>query len=121
MKLGEEGYLGKSFKKEISVPSILNETVRIVISEATSGRKAWLSTFTDITNNMTNHKSDSYLLEQEEIPRVLGLYGQHAGLLYKTSRPLESSWSNQSILEEINPEYSVEGLMLKFQYFGHLM
>ena len=31
--------------------------------------------------------------------------------------------SNQSILEEINPEYSLEGLMLKlkFQYFGHLM
>ena len=29
--------------------------------------------------------------------------------------------SNQSILEEINPEYSLEGLMLKLQYFGHLM
>ena len=30
---------------------------------------------------------------------------------------------NQSILKEINPEYSSEGLMLKlkFQYFGHLM
>ena len=31
-------------------------------------------------------------------------------------------WSNQSILKEINPEYSLEGLMeLKFWYFGHLM
>ena len=31
--------------------------------------------------------------------------------------------SNQSIVEEINPEYSLEGLMLnlKLQYFGHLM
>ena len=29
--------------------------------------------------------------------------------------------SNQSILEEINPEYLLEGLMLKRQYFGHLM
>ena len=29
--------------------------------------------------------------------------------------------SNQSILKEINPEYSFEGLMLKLQYFGHLM
>ena len=28
---------------------------------------------------------------------------------------------NQSILKEICPEYSLEGLMLKFQYFGHLM
>ena len=29
--------------------------------------------------------------------------------------------SNQSILKEINLEYSLEGLMLKLQYFGHLM
>ena len=29
--------------------------------------------------------------------------------------------SHQSILKEINPEYSLEGLMLKPQYFGHLM
>ena len=29
--------------------------------------------------------------------------------------------SNQSILKEINPEYSLEGLMLKLQYFCHLM
>ena len=38
--------------------------------------------------------------------------------------PLNSKeLSNQSILKEINPEYSLEGLMLKLklQYFGHLM
>ena len=29
--------------------------------------------------------------------------------------------SNQSILQEINPEYSLEGLRLKLQSFGHLM
>ena len=29
--------------------------------------------------------------------------------------------SNQSILKEISPEYSLKGLMLKLQYFGHLM
>ena len=42
-------------------------------------------------------------------------------------RPLRVPWiarrSNQSILKEISPEYSLEGLMLKLklQYFGHLM
>ena len=40
-------------------------------------------------------------------------------------RLLRVSWSvrrsNQSILKEISPEYSLEGLMLKLQYFGHLM
>ena len=35
--------------------------------------------------------------------------------------PWTEKRSNQSILKEINPEYSWEGLMLKLQYFGHLM
>ena len=37
---------------------------------------------------------------------------------------MQDLWrSNQSILKEINPEYSLEGLILKLelQYFGHLM
>ena len=47
--------------------------------------------------------------------------------LWCWSRLLRVPWtakrSNQSILKEINPEYSLEGLMLKLklQYFGHLM
>ena len=40
-------------------------------------------------------------------------------------KTLESPWtarrSNQSILKEINPEYSLEGLVLKLQYFGQLL
>ena len=37
--------------------------------------------------------------------------------------PWNARKSNQSILKEINPKYSLEGLMLKLklQYFGHLM
>ena len=35
--------------------------------------------------------------------------------------PWTASRSNQSILKEINPEHSLEGLMLKLQHFGHLM
>ena len=35
--------------------------------------------------------------------------------------PWTARRSSQSILREINPEYSLEGPMLKFQYFGHLM
>ena len=45
-------------------------------------------------------------------------------MLEKTlESPLTARRSNQSILKEINPEYSVEGLMLKLklQYFGHQM
>ena len=48
-------------------------------------------------------------------------------LIVVLEKALESPWterrSNQSILKEINPEYSLEGLMLKLklQYLGHLM
>ena len=35
--------------------------------------------------------------------------------------PLDSEEVKQSILQEINPEYSLEGQMLKLRYFGHLM
>ena len=46
--------------------------------------------------------------------------------LWYWARLLSVPWtvrSNQSILKEVNPEYSLEGLMLKLnlQYFGHLM
>ena len=45
-------------------------------------------------------------------------------MLEKTlESPLDCKISNQSILKEISPEYSLEGLMLKLklQYFGHLI
>ena len=45
-------------------------------------------------------------------------------VLEKTLKsPLDARRSNQSILKEISPEYSLGGLMLKLklQYFGHLM
>ena len=35
--------------------------------------------------------------------------------------PWTARRSNQSVLKEINPEYLLEGLMLKLQYLGHLM
>ena len=45
--------------------------------------------------------------------------------LWCWKRLLGVSWtarrSSQPILKKINPEFSLEGLMLKFQYFGHLM
>ena len=56
---------------------------------------------------------------------------EHRGInafeLWCWRRPLRAPWtarrSNQSILKEISPGYSLEGLMLKLklQYFGHLM
>ena len=52
-------------------------------------------------------------------------WGIDAFELWCWRRLLRVPWtarrSNQSIIKEINPEYSLEGLILKLQYFGHLM
>ena len=48
----------------------------------------------------------------------------NCGVEQTLESPLDSKvikWSNQSIIKETNPEYSLEGLKLKLQYFGHLM
>ena len=45
-----------------------------------------------------------------------------ASLVVQLVKTLETPLrSNQSLLKETNPEYSLEGLMLKLQYSGHLM
>ena len=64
---------------------------------------------------------ESWTIKKTEHPRI------DAFKLWFWRRLLRVPWtarrSNQSILKEINPEYSLEGLMLKLklQYFGHLM
>ena len=64
---------------------------------------------------------DSWTIKKAECQRI------DAFELWCWRRLLRALWtsrrSNQSILKEINPEYSLEGLMLKLklQYFGHLM
>ena len=64
---------------------------------------------------------ESWTIKKAEHQRL------HAFELQCWRRPLKVPWtarrSNQSILKEISPEYSSEGLMmkLKLQYFGHLM
>ena len=64
---------------------------------------------------------DSWTIKKAECQRI------HAFELWCWRRLLRVPWtarrSNQSILKEISPGYSLEGLMLKLkiQYFGHLM
>ena len=64
---------------------------------------------------------ESWTIKKAECRRI------DAFELWCWGRLLRVPWtarrSNQSILKEINPEYSLEGLMqkLKLQYFGHLM
>ena len=70
---------------------------------------------------LVRYRCESWTIKKSERERT------YAFKLWCWKRFLRVPWtagrSNQSILKEINPEYSFEGLMLKLkrQYFGHLM
>ena len=65
------------------------------------------------------HRCESWTTKKTEHQKI------DAFKLWCWRRLLRVPWTarrpNKSILREINPEYSLEGLMLKLQYFGHLM
>ena len=70
---------------------------------------------------MVRYGCESWTIKKAECSRI------NAFELWYWRRLLRVPWTarraNQSILKEISPEYSLEGLMLKLklQYFGHLM
>ena len=65
------------------------------------------------------YRCESWTIKKTECRRI------DAFELWCWRRLLKKPWtarrSKQSILKEISPEYSLEGLMLKLKYFGHLM
>ena len=68
---------------------------------------------------VVTYSCESWIIKKAECQRI------DAFELWCWRRLLKVPWmarrSNQSILKEINPENSLEGLTLKLQYFGHLM
>ena len=58
---------------------------------------------------------ESWAIKKAECQRIVVLERRLLRVPWTTRR------LNQSILKEINPEYSLKGLLLKLQYFGHLM
>ena len=62
------------------------------------------------------YECESWTIKKAECQRI------EAFELWCWRRLLKVPWrTNQSILKKISPEYSLAGLMLKLQYFGHLM
>ena len=74
-----------------------------------------------VVSSVVMYRCESWTIKKAEHRRI------NAFELWCWRRLLRVPWtarrSNQSILKEINPEYSLEGLVLKLklQYFGHLM
>ena len=81
------------------------------LRETVKDREAWRAAVHRVAKSWTIKKAEHQRTDALE--------------LWCWRRLLRVPWtarrSNQSILKEINPEYSLEGLMLKLQYCGHLM
>ena len=99
MKLGIVNLDGILKSRDISLPTKVNLVKVMVFPVVMYGCESW-----------TVKKAEHRRIDAFE--------------LWCWRRLLRVPWtarSNQSILKEINPEYSLEGLILKLQYFGHLM
>ena len=102
------------------------------------GRKAMTNLYSILKSRDTTLPTKVHLVKATVFPVVM--YGCESWTIKKTEHqridafelwcwrrllrvPLTAGRSNQSILNEIGPEYSLEGLMLKLklQYFGHLI
>ena len=68
---------------------------------------------------LSHHKIEGFPFLKHVYQLMLSNCGTGEDSLIRV--PWAARRSSQSILKEISPEYSFEGLMLKLQYFGHLM
>ena len=110
---------------EIRRPFLLGRKAMTNLDSVLKSRDVTLLTKVRIVKGMVfpvvTYGCESWTVKKAEHQRI------EAFELWCWRRLLKVPWtarrSNQSILREINPEYSLEGLMLKLklQYFGHLM
>ena len=111
----------KSVTVSIVSPSICHEVMtnldRLKSRDITLLTKVCL--VTAMVFPVVTYGCESWTIKKAECQRI------DAFELWCWRRLLRVPWtarrSNQSILKQISPEYSLEGLMLKLQYFGHLM
>ena len=129
---GNNGYSERLFfglqnhcSHEIKRHLLLGRKVMISLDSILKSRDVTLPTKVHLVKGMVfpvvMYRCESWTIKKAELRRIDALE------LWCWRRLLRLPWtarrSNQLVLKEINPEYSLEGLMLKLQlqYFGHLM
>ena len=113
------------FSHEIKRHLLLGRKVMTNIDSIFKSRDITLSTKVHLVKAMVfpvvMYRCESWTIKKAERRRIDGFELWCLRRLLRV--PCTARRSNQSILKEISPEYSLEGLMLKLklQYFGHLM
>ena len=108
---------------EIKIRLLLGRKVMTNLDSILKSRDITLPTKVHLVKAMVfpvvMYGCESWTIKKAEHQRI------DASELWCWRRLMRVSWnarrSNQSILKEISPDYSLEGLMRKLQYFGHLM
>jgi len=121
--LGSRITAGGDCSREIKKRLLLGRKVTINLDSILKSRNITLPTEVRTVKAMVfpvvMYGCESWTIKKTEHQRI------DAFELWCWRRLLRVPWtsriSNQSTLKEISPEYSLEGLMLKLQYFGHLM
>ena len=114
---------GADCSHEIQRPLLLQRKAMTILDSVLKSRDITLPTMFPVVKAMVfplvMYGCECWTIKKAENGRF------DAFELWCWRRLLRAPWtarrSNQPILKEINPEYSLEGLMLKLQYFGHLM
>ena len=121
ISLGSEITVDSDCSHEIKSHLLLGRKAMTNLDSVLKNRDITLPTKIHIVKAMifpvVMYKCESWAIKKAECQRI------NAFKLWCWRRLLTARRSNQSILKEINPEHSLEGLMLKLklQYFGHQM
>jgi len=123
--LGSKITVDSDDSHEIKKPFLLGRKALTNLDSVLKSRDITLPTKVRLVKAMVfpvvMYGCESWTIKMVECQRI------DAFKLWCWRRLLRAPWtariSNQSVLKEINPEYSLEGMMLKLklQYFGHLM
>ena len=115
-KITEDGDCSHEIRRRLLLGRKAMTSLSIVLKNTDITLPAKVCIVKAVVFLVVTYGCESWALEKAEHQRV------DAFKLEKTPEsPLDSKEIRQSILREINPEYPLEGLMLKLQYFGHLM
>ena len=98
---------------------LLNILSRLVITFLPRSKRLLISWLQSPSAVILEPRCENWIIKKAEHQRIDDFRLWCWKRLWRV--PWTARRSNQSILKEASPEYSLEGLMLKFQYFGHLM
>ena len=121
--LGSETTVDSDCSHEIKRCLLLGRKAVTNLDSVLKGRDITLPTKADIVKTMVfpvvKYGCESWIIKKAEHRRIDAFELWCWRRLLRA--PCPARRSKQSILKKINPEYSLEQLMLKLQFFGHLM